>query len=89
MDGYPVDYQKWISGMLDYIMVPSNSTYGRELEELVVLAPEGQSAPQTKPPYLRQTRYVTRAHLKIPDRDRRRSFGRRQGARPIANCLIG
>lgn len=57
--GSPIDYVQWVKGMLDYIMVPSDTSYGHELDELVVLTPDGMSAPQSKPAYLRRSRYVT------------------------------
>ena len=59
VDGAGIDYVAWMSGMLDYVMVPRDLSYGRELDELIVLAPEGRAAPTRKPAYLRATRYLT------------------------------
>jgi hypothetical protein len=56
--GFPVDYVAWMSGLLDFLMVPREMTYGRELDTLVVLTRPGQSAPLRKPAYLRRTRYL-------------------------------
>jgi transglutaminase-like putative cysteine protease len=59
VDGAPIDYLAWVKGMLDYVMVPRDVSYGHELDELIVLAPEGEAAPRKQPAYLRSTRYVT------------------------------
>lgn len=57
VDGPPVDYLAWLAPMLDYVMVPLENSYGRQLDTLVVLPPPAGELPRSKPRYLRNTTY--------------------------------